>query len=195
MFSRNLYAQHPVTKDLLISPRFSPTFFLSRCKFSTLTSTRLYSSINIIRRLYSWNPVFEIVHQESMKKVFLTHLQRKCSAEPLCAASCGTKDIPISPRFSPTIFYRRANSALYSGQFLIHSNQIDAPCRLEPHEPRDVFCCVFFPSILDIKFVGRTSRGHTGGRSHRIFNTPSFCGACLAFCREKDSAIPFPRRP
>ena len=53
----------------------------------------------------------------------------------------------------------------------------------------------FFPSILDIKFVGRTSRGHTGGRSHRIFNPPSFCGACLDFCREKDSAIPFPRRP
>ena len=57
------------------------------------------------------------------------------------------------------------------------------------------FLCVFFPSILDIKFVGRTSRGHTGGRSHRIFNPPSFCGACLDFCREKDSAIPFPRRP
>ena len=55
--------------------------------------------------------------------------------------------------------------------------------------------CVFFPSILDIKFVGRTSRGHTGGRSHRIFHPPSFCGACLDFCREKDSAIPFPRRP
>ena len=31
-----------------------------------------------------------------------------------------------------------------------------------------VFCCVFFPFILDIKFVGRTSRGHTGGRSYRI---------------------------
>ena len=46
--------------------------------------------------------------------------------------------------------------------------------------------CVFFPSILDIKFVGRTSRGHTGGKSHRIFNPPSFCGACLDFCREKD---------
>ena len=59
----------------------------------------------------------------------------------------------------------------------------------------DVCVCVFFPSILDIKFVGRTSRGHTGGRSHRIFNPPSFCGACLDFCREKDSAIPFPRRP
>ena len=58
-----------------------------------------------------------------------------------------------------------------------------------------VCVCVFFPFILDIKFVGRTSRGHTGGRSHRIFNPPSFCGACLDFCREKDSAIPFPRRP
>ena len=52
-----------------------------------------------------------------------------------------------------------------------------------------VCVCVFFPSILDIN--GRTSRGHTGGRSHRIFNPPSFCGACLDFCREKDSAIPF----
>ena len=58
-----------------------------------------------------------------------------------------------------------------------------------------VCVCVFFPSILDIKFVGRTSRGHTGGRSHRNFIPPSFCGACLDFCREKDSAIPFPRRP
>ena len=55
--------------------------------------------------------------------------------------------------------------------------------------------CVFFPFILDIKFVGRTSRGHTGGRSHRISHPPSFCGACLIFSREKDSVIPFPRRP
>ena len=54
--------------------------------------------------------------------------------------------------------------------------------------------CIFFPFILDIKFVGRTSRGHTGGRSHRISHPPSFCGACLNFSREKDSAIPFPRR-
>ena len=55
---------------------------------------------------------------------------------------------------------------------------------------------VFFPYILDIKFVGRTtSRGHTGGRSHRISHPPSFCGECLYFSREKDSAIPFPRRP
>ena len=60
----------------------------------------------------------------------------------------------------------------------------------------NVCVCVFFPFILDIKFVGRTSRGHTGGRSQqRISHPPSFCGACLNFSREKDSAIPFPRRP
>ena len=47
--------------------------------------------------------------------------------------------------------------------------------------------------ILDIN--GRTSRGHTEGRSHRISHPPSFCGACLNFSREKDSAIPFPHRP
>ena len=59
---------------------------------------------------------------------------------------------------------------------------------------RCVCVCVFFLFILDIKFVGRTSRGHTGGRSHRISHPPSFCGACLNFSRDKDPAIPFPRR-
>ena len=58
-----------------------------------------------------------------------------------------------------------------------------------------VCVCVFFPFILDIKFVERTSRGHTGGRSHRISHPPSFWGACLNFSREKDSVIPFRRRP
>ena len=60
-----------------------------------------------------------------------------------------------------------------------------------------MYVYVFFPFILDIKFVGRTSRGHTGGRSHRISHPLSFCGACLYFSRGtgKDSAIPFPRRP
>ena len=53
--------------------------------------------------------------------------------------------------------------------------------------PVCVCVCVFFPFILDIKFVGRTSRGHTGGKSHRISHPPSFCGACLNSSREKDS--------
>ena len=68
---------------------------------------------------------------------------------------------------------------------------------VRPGEMQSVCVCVcvcfFFPFILDIKFVGRTSQGHTGGRSHRISHPPSFCGACLYFSREKDSSIPFPR--
>ena len=46
MFSRTLYVQHPVTKNLHISSRFSPTIFY--CKFSTPTSTPLYSSIKLM---------------------------------------------------------------------------------------------------------------------------------------------------
>ena len=49
----------------------------------------------------------------------------------------------------------------------------------------DVCVFVFFPFILDVKFVGCTSRGHIEGRSPRI-SPPSFCGACLYFSREKD---------
>ena len=54
-----------------------------------------------------------------------------------------------------------------------------------------VRCHPIYPGRLA---CGRTSRGHIGGRSHRI-SPPPFCGACLNFSREKDSAVPFPRRP
>ena len=53
-------------------------------------------------------------------------------------------------------------------------------------------CC--HPIYSGRQTCGRTSRGYTGGRSHRI--SPSFfCGACLNFHREKNPAVPFPRRP
>ena len=45
--------------------------------------------------------------------------------------------------------------------------------------------CVFFPSILDIKFVGRTSRGHTGGRSHRRKVTQDFSSTFFLRCVPK----------
>ena len=77
-----------------------------------------YSSIN---RLYAQNPVFEIVYQESVKVYLHIHVQRDVQQNFLCAASCVTKNIPISPRFLPTIFYRRANSVPDRGQFLIYS--------------------------------------------------------------------------
>ena len=95
-------------------------------------------------------------------------------------------------RYTLTCIASHVTSRPLSDTFCI-TRVIMSSCPL--HTNSVVCVCVFFPSILDIKFVGRTSRGHTGGRSHRIFNPPSFCGACLDFCREKDSAIPFPRRP
>ena len=50
--------------------------------------------------------------------------------------------------------------------------------------------CVFFPFILDIKFVVYEPGSHRKGHTHQ----PSLCGACLYFSREKGSAVPFPRR-
>ena len=246
----------------LESSHLSPVLaydFLSRCKFSTPT-------MRSINRLYAQNPVFEIVHDESVNvypHMYNGNVQqnplcvescltkgfaisprfsptifdpdansvllraylctavdsmrgkpcvRNCSREreglyngnvqhnSLCAASCVTKDIPISPRFPPTFFHRRANPAPYSAQFLIHSMTNGCTLQIRRSQRSQYVCvcvcvCVFFPFILDIKFVGRTSRGHTRGRSHTISYPPSFCGACLKFSREKDSAIPFSRRP
>ena len=61
------------------------------------------------------------------------------------------------------------------------------------------FCVVCFLRIysgiqvsLDVPAGVTQEKGHTDGR---ISHPPSFCGACLYFAREKDSAIPFPRRP
>ena len=47
----------------------------------------------------------------------------------------------------------------------------------------------FHPIYSGRQACGRTSRGHTGGRSHSISHPPSFCGACLNFSRGKDSAV------
>ena len=82
--------------------------FLSRCKFSTPTSTLLYSSIN---RLYAQNPVFEIVREESVK-VYLHIHNGNVQQNPILLESCATKDFSISPRLSPTMFDPDANSVL-----------------------------------------------------------------------------------
>ena len=76
MFSRTLlYAQHPVTKNLHISPRFSLTIFYRDASL-VLLRAHLCTAVD-----YAQNPVFEIVHQASMK-VCLHIVQRECSAEP-----------------------------------------------------------------------------------------------------------------
>ena len=57
----------------------------------------------------------------------------------------------------------------------------------------DATCARCHPIYCGRLTCGR--RGNIGGRSHRRTLPPSYCGACLNFYREKDSAIPFPRRP
>ena len=75
-------------------------------------STPLYSS-----RLYPQKPRARNCSRER-EGLYNGNVQQN----PLCAVSCVTKDIPISPRFPPTFFHRRANPAHYSAQFLIHSS-------------------------------------------------------------------------
>ena len=87
----------------LESSHLSPVLaydLLSRCKISTPASTTFYRSIN---RLHAQNPVFEIVHDESVK-VYLHMHNGNVQQIPLSVESCVTKDFSISPRFSPTIF-------------------------------------------------------------------------------------------
>ena len=99
-------------------------------------------------------------------------------------------------RYSPHL---RPRSRPRSHPVFVYGSPSPSPSPFPPCAPSFacvcVCVCVFFPIILGIKFVGRTSRGHTGGRSHRISHPPSFCDACLNFSREKDSAVLFPRRP
>ena len=65
-----------------------------------------------------------------------------------------------------------------------------------------VVCCVcvsrFFviPFILDVRFVD-VPAGVTQeeGRTGFLIHLPSAVHAFLYFSREKDSAVPFPRRP
>ena len=115
MFSRTPHAQHPVTTNLNTSPRFSPNIFYRDANSVPSTSTPFYSSIN---RLYAQNPVFEIVHGESMI-VYLHMYSGNVKQNPLrIESSCVTKVFSIFPRFLPTIFYRDANSVLL--QILAH---------------------------------------------------------------------------
>ena len=77
-----------------------------------------HHSSSIINRLYAQNPVLEVAHGESVI-VYLHMYSGNIQQNPLCVeSSCVTKVFSIFPRFSPTIFYRDANSVLL--QILAH---------------------------------------------------------------------------
>ena len=65
----------------------------------------MYSS-----RLYAKNPVFEIVHEESVKVYHLNlHMYHgNIQQNSQCVESCVTEEFHISPRFLPAFFHRDA---------------------------------------------------------------------------------------
>ena len=110
MSSRTLYAQHPVSLRIFTSLSGSCLrFFIAmQIHFSYYHSTPLYSGINT---LYAQNPVFKIVHDESVK-VYPHMYNGNVQQNPLCVESCVTKEFFMSPRFSPALFYPDAISVL-----------------------------------------------------------------------------------
>ena len=91
-----------VTKEFSMSPLFSLTIFDPDAN-SVLLRAHLCTAVDSMRKK-------PCVRNRSRKREGLCNgnVQRN----PLCAASCVTKDIPISPRFSPVFFYRDTNSVL-----------------------------------------------------------------------------------
>ena len=124
MHKGNVQQKNPLCAASCVTKNVYP-----RCKFSNLMSTPMYSS-----RLYAINPVFEIVHEESVM-VYHLHIMynRIIPQNPLGAESCVTEEFHISPRFSPAFFHRDAmcctssviimHSALFLGSLCAPSAQ------------------------------------------------------------------------
>ena len=104
---------------------------VSRCKIRYSYKHTLYNSIN---RLYPQNPVFEIVHDESVKVYLHIMYNGNVQQNPLCVESCVTKEFSISPRFSPTIFDPDANSVLLRAHLCTAAGAV-LLFSLQPHHP------------------------------------------------------------
>ena len=91
-----------VTKEFSMSPRFSSTIFDPDAN-SVLLRAHLCTAVGSMCRK-------PCVQNCSRKREGLYN--GNAQQNPLCTASCVTKDIHISPRFSPAFFYRDANLVL-----------------------------------------------------------------------------------
>ena len=91
-----------VTKEFYISPRLWRTIFDPDAN-SVLLRAHLCTAVDSMCR----KPCVRNCSRER-EGLYNGNVQQN----PLCAASCVTKDIPISPRLPPTILYREANSVL-----------------------------------------------------------------------------------
>ena len=102
-----------VTKKFSMYPLFSSTIFYPDAN-SVLLRAHLCTAVDSMRR----NPVFEIV-QESVKVCS----NGKVRQNPLCAATCVTQDIHISPRFSPAFFLSRCKFSALTSTSLYSSSR------------------------------------------------------------------------
>ena len=84
-----------ITKEFAISPRFSPTIFDPDAN-SVLLRAHLCTAVDSMRRK-------SYVRNCSREREGLYN--GNVQQNPLCAAYCVTKDIPISPRFPPIRFF------------------------------------------------------------------------------------------
>ena len=91
-----------VTKEFSMSPRFSSTIFDPDANL-VLLRAYLCTVVDSMRR----KPCVRKCSRK-LEGLYNGNVQQN----PLCAASCVTKDVHISPRFSPAFFYRDANSVL-----------------------------------------------------------------------------------
>ena len=73
---------------------------------------RLQVQNHFIIMLYPQNPVFKIVHDESVKVYLHIMYNGNVQQNPLCVESCPTKKFSMSLLFSSTIFDPNANSVL-----------------------------------------------------------------------------------
>ena len=139
MSSRTLYGQHPVSLKIFTSLPGSRLCFFYHDANSVPLVAHLCTAVlirfmrrTLCSKLFSStifdpdaNPVLLRAHLctavDSMRrKPCVQNCSRKreglyngnVQQNPLCAASCVTKDIHISPRFSPAFFYRDVNSVL-----------------------------------------------------------------------------------
>ena len=141
-------------------------FFLSRCKFSALTSTPDCTAVDSKPCVRNCSREREGLYNGNVQQ------------NPLCAASCVTssKDIPVSPRFSPTFFYPDANSVLLRAHlcsavdskpcvrncvcvcvFSSHSfwTSIDVPAGVTQEEDNTGFSIHLLSAVLALIFLAR----------------------------------------
>ena len=114
MSSKTLYVQHPVS--LLV--RIFPSLPGSRLQFFIAMQIQYSYEHTFVKRyamLCAQPRVRNYLWGE--REGLSTHTYTTgMFSKTLCARHPVTKDTPIPPRFLPTIFYRRADSALDSAQ-------------------------------------------------------------------------------